>query len=90
MLPLIPQDKANHFAYGTAVAIMAKVATQFYLPEYSQFAGVVASSIVGVLKEIVDFVLNKLAERKGLPPPHGVEAMDAFATALGGVATITF
>jgi hypothetical protein len=77
---LIPQDKANHFIYGFVVFL-----AMLFLSSSVEWA-LAVSIAVGILKEAVDATLNMLAFRKGLPPPHGVEAMDAVATALGGAA----
>lgn len=80
---IIPQDKANHFIYGNAIAIVAVVATTFLAPEFRQFAGIAASTVAGVLKELADAAMNKWRGAS-----HGVELMDALATAAGGIATV--
>jgi hypothetical protein len=87
---LFPQDKANHFIYGNAIAIVAVVATTFLAPELRQFAGLATSSIAGVLKELADAALNYKVTGNWKTGPHGVEFMDALATAAGGVSTIQF
>jgi len=77
MPPLIPQDKANHIAYGAAIACAA---TLLHNPMHAA-ALVVA---VAFAKEAADWLLNRRAIAAGLPPPHGVELLDALATMAGG------
>jgi hypothetical protein len=43
---------------------------------------------VAALKELTDWLANYRAAKQGLPPPHGVELMDAVATIGGGVVVI--
>jgi len=86
MIPLIPQDKANHFVYGAVIALLVGlIAQQLKLPVAY---GVVAAMLVGAVKESLDYYQNWRAKRAGLPPPHGVEFADFVATALGGWAVI--
>lgn len=85
MIPLIPQDKANHFVYGAAIAVaVGLVASQLGLPVVICSVG--AAAIVGVAKETLDYYQNWKAKKAGLTPMHGVEFMDFAATALGGCA----
>jgi hypothetical protein len=90
MLPLISLDKANHFIYGNAVAVVTVVATTYLAPELRQFAGIAAATMVGVLKELADAILNYKATGSFREGPHGVELLDVIATASGGISTIQF
>jgi hypothetical protein len=74
-LPLLPQDKANHFLYGALVA--APPASLF-----DPTIALIAVAIVGVGKEVSDWWHNKRGGR------HGVEFMDAVATICGGLVVI--
>ena len=73
-LPLLPQDKANHFLYG---ALVAAVTSCFDIR-----AALLAIVVVGVGKEVSDWWQNKRGGR------HGVEFMDAVATICGGLVVI--
>ena len=77
-MPSLPQDKANHFFYGSLIFLAALAA--FRRPDVAY--GVVLFAAVG--KEAVDWLINQRAIRAGLPPPHGVEFFDALATCAGG------
>lgn len=71
-LPVLPQDKANHFVYGAVIMALSALVVQ----------PLQALAIVGafaVLKEGVDWCLK----RKG--GKHGVEVLDILATVAGGV-----
>lgn len=78
MLPQIPADKANHFIYGAAFFALV---VHLVEPQYA----LLATAVLGVAKEIADVVANERASARGLPPPHGVELLDAVATTAGGV-----
>jgi len=71
-LPVLPQDKANHFVYGAVIMALAALVVQ----------PLQALAVVGafaVLKEGVDWWLN----RKG--GKRGVEVLDVLATVAGGL-----
>jgi len=78
MLPQLPQDKGNHFAYGAVIFNLA-------LPITDAFVALAAVAVLAVAKEALDWLSNHRARRAGLPAPHGVEVMDALATLAGGV-----
>jgi hypothetical protein len=82
MLPLIPQDKANHFAYGAAVSTVVFVAAaQFQtLSPFAHVFALVGAVLVGVAKEGVDYL-----RAKRNPAAKGVDKLDILWTALGGV-----
>lgn len=75
MLPVVPQDKANHFLYG-AVIFSAVYVVAFFaaLPALPIAAGAVVG--IGVGKEIYDR-RNK--------ETHTPDIKDALATVAGGV-----
>lgn len=83
MLPIIPQDKANHFAYGAATFTATYTLTAFQqLPALPIAAAAVA--LVAFGKEALDWLSNRRARAAGFPAPHGVELLDALATLAGG------
>ncbi len=83
MLPVIPQDKANHFAYGAAIGAAVSLIAG---PGIGLGAGVA----FGVAKEAWDAWGKHKARRAGQVPLHGVELADAAWTAAGALAaTVT-
>lgn len=81
---LIPQDKANHAIDGAVIYFFTAVIFRALgLPNHREWA-LAVTTLVGAAKEGADWVLNLLARRKGLPPPHSVEGLDFIATFLGG------
>lgn len=83
-LPMMPQDKANHYAYGS---IAAAISAYLLMPYgvNGQAAAMLGSSTAGAVKEVSDWVLNYLARRDGKLAPHGVEWLDFIATTAGGI-----
>lgn len=77
MLPLIPQDKANHIAYGAAIATVTLVASLLLGVHQAHGALIAAGlvAIVGAAKEVMD--------RRD--PAHTPEVNDFLATLAGGV-----
>ncbi len=69
-LPLIPQDKANHFVYGSVIFFVFLLITQ--IPIYA----LTGTAIVGLCKEIYD-ALNK--------ETHTPDIIDLIATVSGGL-----
>lgn len=85
---LLPQDKANHMAYGAVVGAAAGTAVILLgHPELARFAGPAAGAVVGLAKEAVDAYFNWRATGSPLRGPHGVELADAAATFAGACAT---
>jgi len=79
----IPHDKILHMQAGTCLALAAAIgATIARLDPFWYVA--LAPLTVGILKELNDLRLNMAAQRRGEPPPHGVEVLDALATGLPG------
>lgn len=76
-LPIFPQDKANHFLYGTVAAVVGTYAAAFFGVE-PRTGAVLAATIAGVGKELYDYV-----SKQGTPDP-----MDAVATAAGALPVI--
>lgn len=84
MLPSLPQDKANHVVYGMVVFIAALFALVWFRVPYAAYAALAITAGVGLLKEAVDAWENHKATGDWRTGPHGVEGMDAVATAGGG------
>jgi len=94
--PQLPADKASHFVYGAAIFVVtfyAQVAFAILTHAHPDLDYVISMwvnslycvAVFAIGKEIVDWILNKLAIRSGKPPVHGVEPLDALATIGGGV-----
>lgn len=87
----IPRDKIAHFLAGLAIAVI--VALGWFLVAQSGavdmrsawLAVLIASCVAGVVKEKADADDNKI-----YPGMHGVEALDALATAAGAVPVAAF
>lgn len=74
MLPIIPQDKANHIVYGSVIFTAAYVIFGFAgLPALPIAAGAVV--VLAVAKEIYD---------RAHRATHTPDPMDALATIAGG------
>lgn len=87
-LPIIPQDKANHYIYGSVIAIVAgTIAHQIGLPV--AICSIGAATLFGAVKEALDWYRNRKAEAAGATPTHGVEVVDFLATVAGG-ASVNF
>jgi hypothetical protein len=82
--PTIPHDKALHFIYGLAVAVVSyNVAIKAGFAGYAVAVGFFAAAAVGAAKELLDAWLNRRAAKAGLPAPHTVSVADAVVTAAG-------
>jgi hypothetical protein len=92
---LIPQDKANHEAYGariaasmSALAVLGCLAFRPLRP-WALLAGaataLASAWAAGRIKEWMDARANAAAAAVGEPPPHSVERADIVATARGGL-----
>lgn len=86
-LPMLPQDKANHFIYGALIWLGVMV-----LALVLGCGEGAAVKVAGVVlwcaawgKELVDLILNRIAIARGKEPTHGVELLDAVSTWAGGV-----
>jgi hypothetical protein len=90
-LPFLPQDKANHFIYGTVLAVLAAgLAVAFGYREFAGCAALGTSSWAGVAKEAHDAWVNYKTTGNWKTGPHGVEGYDFLATALGGLSLFLF
>ena len=83
-LPIIPQDKANHFVYGSAIAIFAGAAAkELGLPVVP--CSIAAATFFAAAKEALDWYKNYKTRLVGATPTHGVEFADFLATVAGGL-----
>ena len=77
-LPQLPQDKANHYVYGSAI-----FAVMFLITRHPGIAlGTV--TLAAFAKEGLDWLGNYLEIKAGQPTTHGVDFWDAVATIAGG------
>jgi multidrug resistance efflux pump len=83
---MIPRDKIFHFAAGFAVALVT-VSLWALLGYYgfvrtqdAVFVAVWAAAVAGAIKEVCDWMENRVR-----PGSHGVEWLDFAATAAGAV-----
>ena len=76
-LPQLPQDKANHYIYGSAAAVVGQYVTA-QLGVDSRLGAVVFAALVGFGKELYDHV-----SKKGT-----VDMNDAIATAAGALPVV--
>ncbi len=80
MLPMLPQDKANHFIYGLLIFLLFKIILVRYstktLKRRISLIGIISCSLFGISKEIYDY-LNK--------DVHTPDIYDAVITILGGL-----
>lgn len=79
-------DKMGHFFAGLHVSILALIS--FFLFSTNLWWIVAAPVIVGVAKELLDYILNRIEISKGKQPSHGVELLDAVATAYGCIPVV--
>jgi hypothetical protein len=82
MLPSLPQDKANHLAYGAVIFSVALLAAHHLMPSHQVLIAGLVVLFMAVGKEASDAWANYRATGT---PPHGVELLDAVATCAGGV-----
>lgn len=84
MIPIIPQDKANHFIYGALIFCVGYLCSFLWFPE-PLWASMALVALFGFGKEAADHWSNLKAMKAGVTPTHGVEFMDVIATIGGGV-----
>jgi len=103
-LRVFPQDKANHYAYGSWVAIVAAcvaiaiaslvfVRTRnahafVWMPTAAAIAGALGAWLIGVWKEARDAEANAAAIAAGGTAVHEVSHRDRNATALGALPVV--
>ena len=85
MLPMLPQDKANHLIYGLGIGLLALTVSMQFLPEKAPLFAIGLSALAGAFKEALDWYQNRQALKTGQEPPHEVALADFVATAFGGV-----
>lgn len=77
----LPQDKANHFVYGAAIACGISIVS-------TPWMALAITSAAAILKEISDAWQNYKSSGDPLIGPHGVELLDAAATISGGAVVV--
>jgi len=85
-MPSLPQDKANHCIYGAVIFLAVYFLLSIWLIPHAAYAALAVSALVGLGKEIADAWANYKATGNWRTGPHGVEGLDAAATAAGGFA----
>jgi hypothetical protein len=84
-LPQLPQDKANHLAYGALTFCLVFLVAHFFFPSIQLGFAFLITVISAVGKEASDAWINWKATGDPMKGPHGVELLDAVATISGGV-----
>ena len=84
-LPSLPQDKANHLAYGAAIFSVVLLLAHFAYPDYQIAIAGLTVVFIAFAKEANDARINWQATGKLTQGPHGVELWDAVATISGGI-----
>lgn len=88
---MIQKDKQLHLTVGSAAAVFGIFAWYVFVyafgaPESAApYAGVLAGLVAGITKEVSDWINNRAAIAAGTVPTHGVEFLDALATAIPGL-----
>lgn len=80
MLPLLPQDKANHVVYGAVIAALSLVGGTIFRAPMLPFALIALAAVVAVA------ILKELVDRRSTN--HTPDAMDAVATIAGGLVVV--
>ena len=84
-LPSLPQDKANHLAYGAAIFSVVLLLAHFAYPNYQIAIAGLTVVFIAFSKEANDARINWQATGNPMQGPHGVELLDAIATISGGI-----
>ena len=79
ILNFISSDKTLHFLFGCAISLPIVMVSGMF-EKNALLVGVIVSTIIGVVKEMFDFLDNKLNNVS-----HSVEFMDIIATSFGGI-----
>jgi len=88
LLPVLPQDKANHVVYGAVIALVATGGALalglvgVVIPPV--YIGAAVAALFGAAKEGIDWWSNRQQIAAGSLPTHGVELFDFLATLAGG------
>lgn len=80
MLPLLPQDKANHVAYGAVIASLSLIGASIFRAPLLSAALIALAAVVAVA------ILKELVDRRSTN--HTSDAMDAVATIAGGLVVV--
>lgn len=89
-IPMLPQDKANHFVWGSVAAVVGAVAAYaLHKPQHAASFAQGATCAAGAVKELADYISNKRARAASLPEDHEVSFEDFAATTGGGI-PVTF
>lgn len=83
-LPQLPQDKANHLAYGALTFCLVLLIAHFLFPNDQIGFAALVTVLSAVGKEAHDAWVNWKATGNPKKGPHGVELLDAVATISGG------
>lgn len=90
------RDKKLHFWACFLMTVVGAGLTLLMLaftPLQALEAGLAGSLAAGVLKEVYDWVVNKVQQHRGLPPKHTVDPMDIWwswlGSFVGGIFTAT-
>jgi len=83
-LPQLPQDKANHLAYGALTFCLVFLVAHFLFPSIQLSFAFLVTVLSAIGKETNDALVNWKATGNPMKGPHGVELLDAVATISGG------
>ena len=83
-LPQLPQDKANHLAYGALTFCLVFLVAHFLFPSDQIGFAALVTVLSSIGKEVHDAWVNWKATGNPMKGPHGVELLDAVATISGG------
>lgn len=85
-IPVLDQDKANHFVAGVVVGDLAAFACVLAgMPQFSRLGAIVGAGVAGVAKESFDWYANQRTVASGSLPTHDVDLFDFVATLCGGL-----
>lgn len=83
-LPQLPQDKANHWVYGSLIYLTFFTLFSFLSLPLIEFLSLGVVITFAVAKELADWMINERLVEDNKQPTHGVEFLDALATIAGG------
>ena len=84
-IPSLPQDKANHLAYGAAIFSLSLLLAHFTHVDYQIAIASLVVVFAAFAKEANDARINWQITGDPMHGPHGVEFLDAVATIVGGM-----
>jgi len=74
---VLAQDKLAHYFYGSIIAAIGGL--------YSVWFGLVLCTVIAILKECYDALVNHLESGDWKSGPHSVDIMDVVFTVFGGI-----